>query len=215
MRNRKELEGALLAAVDDFLKRSARASNRMEPIADYCIGRLRARKLPELRGGSLGEKKVLGFGRKKNWDVSCTFAGQPRVLVSLKSILRNVAGTVPNRVDDLMGEVASIQMIRPEIVIGYVEILDVKGTTSSGGMRDRARNRRLFQQFKENVERLAVRGMPNWTTGLFEACWLVEIDTADGADLIPHIGDVVEAGEAFFDKLARLAREREPGPAGL
>ena len=34
-------------------------------------------------------------------------------------------GTVPNRVDDLMGEVTNVQMYSPEIVAGYIMLFNV------------------------------------------------------------------------------------------
>ena len=67
-----------------------------------------------------------GLGRQKDWDLAYVLADKPRLLVSLKSILRNLAGTVPNRLDDLMGEVANVQQLSPEIVVGYVVIMDEK-----------------------------------------------------------------------------------------
>ena len=45
-------------------------------------------------------------------------------LISLKSIWKNVAGTVPNRLDDLMGEAANVQQMSPEVVTGYIMLFD-------------------------------------------------------------------------------------------
>jgi hypothetical protein len=72
------------------------------------------------------EVGIRGLGRQKDWDLAYVLAGKPRLLVSLKSILKNLAGTVPNRLDDLMGEAANVQQLSPEIVIGYVVIMDEK-----------------------------------------------------------------------------------------
>ena len=44
-------------------------------------------------------------------------------------VLRNFAGTAPNRVDDLTGEMANDQLLSPKIVTGYVMVFD---TTWSG-----------------------------------------------------------------------------------
>lgn len=49
----------------------------------------------------------------------------PRLAISLKSLLKNLGGTVPNRLDDMMGEVTNLQMYSPEIVTGYVMLFNV------------------------------------------------------------------------------------------
>ena len=56
--------------------------------------------------GAAKELSVPGIGRTKAWDVGWPSDGKVRLGISLKSLLRNVAGTVPNRVDDLQGEMA-------------------------------------------------------------------------------------------------------------
>jgi hypothetical protein len=47
--------------------------------------------------------------------VESEFAGKFRLLVSLKSLWKNASGTVPNRIDDLMGEAVNIQQLAPEV----------------------------------------------------------------------------------------------------
>jgi len=34
------------------------------------------------------------------------------------------AGTVPNRLDDHMGEIANVHQLHPEIVVGYIVLFD-------------------------------------------------------------------------------------------
>jgi hypothetical protein len=46
------------------------------------------------------------------------------LLVSLKSVLASIGGSVPNRLDVLMGEAANVQQLSPAFVIGYVVIMD-------------------------------------------------------------------------------------------
>ena len=94
-------------------------------MADFAIKQLAHYGLPGAIGGSGGELKVQGLAREKDWDVAYDFAGKYRLLISLKSMWKNAAGTIPNRLDDHMGEIANIQQLRPEIVIGYVVIFDV------------------------------------------------------------------------------------------
>jgi hypothetical protein len=77
---------------------------------------------------------IRGLGRQKNWDLAFVLAGKPRLLVSLKSILKNISGSVPNRVDDLIGEAANVQQLSPELVIGYVVIMDQSQDSPRGGL---------------------------------------------------------------------------------
>ena len=103
-----------------------------------------------------------------------TWRGRQRVRcvlgISLKSLLRNVAGTVPNRVDDLTGEMANVQLLSPEIVTGYIMVFD---TTGSGLRQD---GTRWVDFFREAVERLSGRDAPAWAAGMVEASAVVEVD---------------------------------------
>ena len=70
------------------------------------------------------------------WDIGWPSNGRVRLGISLKSLLRNIAGTVPNRVDDLTGEMANVQLLSPEIVTGYIMVFDI---TESGLRQDGTR----------------------------------------------------------------------------
>lgn len=113
-------------AIDIAIGKHRNDSGRLSSIADYAKAELAALGLPGfsddptcgLRGGSGGELTVAGLARSKDWDVAFDFAGKPRLLLSLKSIWANASGTVPNRLDDLMGEAANVQQRSPEVVIG-------------------------------------------------------------------------------------------------
>src|SRR5438876_12447729 len=115
---------SLSEAVDDLLRRSIQDSGRLNMLATYCIEAFARAGLPGVQGGKAAEAGIRGLGRQKDWDLAYVLAGKPRLLVSLKSILRNLSGTVPNRLDDLMGEAANVQQLSPELVIGYVVIVD-------------------------------------------------------------------------------------------
>ena len=69
--------------------------------------------------------EIPGVGRSKRWDVAWKYDGKYRLGLSLKSLLRNLGGTVPNRIDDLIGEVANAQLYSPEIVLGYVMVFNI------------------------------------------------------------------------------------------
>ena len=95
-------------------------------MGQYCIESFEKEGLPGVGGGRATEIGIRGLARQKNWDLAFVLAGKPRLLVSLKSILANIGGSIPNRIDDLMGEVANVQQLSPELVIGYVVIMDEK-----------------------------------------------------------------------------------------
>ena len=89
---------------------------RLDTLAEFCVQELTRRSLREVER----EASIPGAGRDKKWDVAWSYDGKYRLGLSLKSLLKNLGGTVPNRIDDLIGEVANAQLHSPEIVIGYV-----------------------------------------------------------------------------------------------
>lgn len=93
----------LSEAVDDLLSRQKQDPGRLNLLANYCIDAFAREGLPGVRGGKANEVGIRGLGRQKDWDLAFVLADKPRLLISLKSILKNLAGTVPNRLDDLMG----------------------------------------------------------------------------------------------------------------
>jgi hypothetical protein len=117
---------SLSDAVDDLLRRQTQDPGRLHLLAQFCIETFDREGLPGVRGGKADEVGIRGLGRQKDWDLDYVLVGKPRLLISLKSILKNLAGTVPNRLDDLMGEAANVQQLSPEIVIGYVVIMNEK-----------------------------------------------------------------------------------------
>jgi hypothetical protein len=131
---------------------------------------------------------------------------KPRLLISLKPILKNLAGTVPNRLDDLMGEAANVPQLSPEIVIGYVVIMDEaedfmrrdgKGTWSDN--------------FEANLRRIAIRRAPLWNQGLIEAAWLIRINsTRPKGQRILNALDMDARGTDFFQALLDELYLREP-----
>lgn len=115
----------LESAISSLLGHATQSTKRLTELADYIKVLLAQQGLPGAQGGSGGELQVPGLSRVKDWDVAYDFAGKFRLLVSLKSMLKNIGGSVPNRLDDLQGELANVQQLRPEIVIGYVILFDV------------------------------------------------------------------------------------------
>lgn len=191
--------------LDEIIGKHPRAANRLDSLADYAIQQLDQHGLPNARGGSSSELSVSGLARPKKWDVAYDFAGKPRLLLSLKSIWKNAGGTVPNRIDDLMGETANVQQMSPEIVVGYILLFDAQADT--------VRNDGLYwsQHFENAVKRITMRKAPLWNQGLLEGTWFVKFDSAKPKN--SRVLDPAKAqveGETFFTALLRELKIREP-----
>ena len=113
-------------AVDDLYRIAvtedkATSTSRLDVLADFCVQELTRRGLKDVEK----EASIPGAGREKRWDIAWQYDRKYRLGISLKSLLKNLGGTVPNRIDDLVGEVANAQLHSPEIVIGYIMIFNV------------------------------------------------------------------------------------------
>jgi len=194
---------ALASAIDDLLKRPKTDAGRLNAFADYCIEGFARHGLVGVRGGASNEINVPGLTRSKDWDLAFMFAGKPRLLLSLKSMLKNLSGAVPNRLDDLMGEAANVQQISPEVVIGYAIVMDVAEDST------RRDGDTWINWFEKALGRVAIRNAPLWNQGLIESFWVLRIDSREppGARLV---SPDVAAGEAFFGTLVDRLRQREP-----
>ena len=170
---------------------------RLNTLADLCVQELEARGL----SGTAKESKIPGFGREKKWDVVWEYDRKVRLAISLKSILSNIPGTVPNRIDDLMGEVANVQLVSPEIVLGYVMVFNRGQDATDGKWADRLRS---------SLQGLSGRGAPAWAPGTFEAHVLVEATFGE----YPVIHTGADDFDEFFDTLAARVSERNPGHKG-
>lgn len=191
---------SLQDAVDDLYRiavaeKKSQSRNRLATLADMCVEQLGQRGIV----GASKELRVPGIGRSKTWDVGWPSDGKVRLGISLKSLLRNVSGTVPNRVDDLTGEMANVQLLSPEIVTGYIMVFD---TTGSGLRQD---GTRWVDFFRAAVDRLSGRDAPAWAVGMVEASAVVEVDFAKQARIV-NAPDM----SAFFDRLAQCIRDRNP-----
>ena len=199
---RREVVTSLQDAVDDLFRIAvtegkSTSTSRLQKLADLCVEELARRGLD----GAEGEVPVPGAGRVKRWDVAWRSGGKCRAAISLKSVLRNLGGTVPNRIDDLIGEVANAQLHSPEIVIGYIVIFNVEddavspkhGTTWHDLMASR-------------LSSLSGRGPPSWTTGMIEIALLVTVDFGTS----PQVLAASKPPDRFFDDIARHVKERNP-----
>ncbi len=191
------------AAVSDLYRiaiteRKTASTARLDLLADFCVQELTERGLPE----ATKEASIPGAGRPKRWDVGWRHDGKYRLAISLKSILRNLGGAVPNRIDDLIGEVANAQLHSPEIVIGYVVIFDTAEDHPSA-----RRGSTWRQLLRERLTLLSGRRPPSWTTGTVEDFLLVEVDF--GADAT--IRAMSQPFDAFFGALVEQVGMRNPG----
>ena len=193
-------------ALTDIVSRPTQASNRLSALADYLRAKFEEYGLPNVRGGSGGELRIRGLARAKDWDVAYNFAGKDRLLVSLKSIWSNAGGTIPNRLDDLMGEAANIQQMAPEIVIGYIMLFDIQADS----VRKEDRNT-WSEYFEIALKRIAIRKAPLWNQGLVEGIWFMKFDSQQ-----PHGSRILDSAKTaneeqeFFLSLLRELVLREP-----
>ena len=124
-----------------------------------------------------------------------------RLGISLKSLLKNLGGTVPNRIDDLIGEVANAQLHSPEIVIGYIMIFNVAEDTFTP-----KHGSTWSDLFRNRLQSLSGRRSPSWTTGTVEDFVLVEVDFSSGSSVLV----VSQPFNEFFDTLVDEISARNP-----
>lgn len=197
---------SLSEVADDLLRRQTQDAGRLHVLAQYCIQAFERVGLPGVRGGKADEVGIRGLGRQKDWDLSYALAGKPRLLISLKSILKNLRGVVPNRLDDLMGEAANAQQLSPELVIGYVVIMDEK---ENSARRDGTGT--WIDHFEANLRKIAIRRAPLWNQGLIEGAWLIRIDSRRPAgQRVLESFEADAAGVGFFQALVDELYLREP-----
>ena len=116
-------------------------------------------------------------------------------------MLKNLGGTVPNRIDDLIGEVANVQFHSPEIVIGYVMVFNVAEDGFS-----RKHGSSWFDLFHDRMTLLSGRRPPSWTTGTVEDFMLIKVDFSAGSSIL----ETSQSFDAFFDTLIGQVRVRNP-----
>ena len=171
---------------------------RLDTLANFCVQELTRRGLTNVEK----EASIPGAGREKKWDVAWRYDGKYRLGISLKSLLKNLPGTVPNRIDDLIGEVTNAQLHSPEIVIGYIMIFNVAEDGFS-----RKHDSTWCELFRERATSLSGRRPPSWTTGTVEDFVLVEVDFSSGSSILA----TSQPFDAFFANLVGHLRARNPG----
>ena len=193
-------------AVDDLFRVAvaedkATSTSRLELLADFCVQELRRRGLTDVEK----EASIPGAGRAKKWDVAWQYDGKYRLGISLKSLLKNLGGTVPNRIDDMIGEVTNAQLHSPEIVVGYVMIFNVAQDSFSP-----KHGSTWCDLFRERATSLSGRRPPSWTMGTVEDFVLVEVDFSTGSAILA----TSQTFDAFFDTLIEQISLRNPNALG-
>jgi len=207
----------LVEAIRVFKARHPQASNRQEAVQLYCCAELERRGLT----GVEIETDMPGAYRTKAWDVGRVVGGEPTLGISCKSIISNHPGTVPNRVDDMLGEAANLHRRFPKAVLGYLFMMGrvdegrkVREKTERLGGMTAARMAQLqadgdvwFERLVDSVSRAAGRGGPEDFPEKFEVVSCSQVDfMCEPYEIVVH-----EAGlspDQFFDRLAEIHRER-------
>jgi hypothetical protein len=196
---------SLQQAIDDLyqvavVRGAAQSPARLKALAEYCVQELARRGLPDAGA----EQKLPGGGREKSWDVAWGYDRKYRLAISLKSLLKNLPGTVPNRIDDLMGEAANIQLYSPEIVTGYIMIFDVGADAHSV-----KHNSTWANLLRGRLATLSGRRSPAWSIGTVEAAVMLEVDFEKSSAVLAG----AELMGPFFDVLVEQVKQRNPGTA--
>lgn len=194
------------SALDAVIARPVQSPKRLLAVADLMTNMLAIEGLPGARGGGNGELTIEGLARRKDWDVAYEFAGKFRLAISLKSMWKNAGGTVPNRLDDLMGEIANVQQLSPEIVSGYVILFDVRADSvrTEDGLT-------WSHFFEQRLQAISIRKAPMWNQGLLEGHWFVRFDgsSPSGGRLIDP-RETLRGGQLFVRAMLAELRRREP-----
>lgn len=175
----------------------ATSTSRLDVLADFCVQELTRRGLK----GVEKEAPIPGAGREKKWDIAWRYDGKYRLGVSLKSLLKNLGGTVPNRIDDMIGEVTNAQLHSPEIVIGYIMIFNIAEDNFS-----QKHGSTWCELFRERATALSGRRPPSWTTGTVEDFVLVEVDFNSDSSILA----TSQTFDTFFDTLIDQVKTRNP-----
>jgi hypothetical protein len=200
-----------------FRERHPRDSSRQEAIQLYCCAELEKRGL----AGAEIEVDMPGAYRTKKWDVGLIDRGKPQLGISCKSIVSNHAGTVPNRVDDMLGEAANLHRAFPKAVLGYLFMMsrvdEASGiqakTEASGGMTDerlaklRGDGDRWFERLVDSVSKAAGRSGPDDRPEMFEVVSCSQVDfTVQPYAVVVHGGAL--SPDDFFDRIVEIYKER-------
>jgi Restriction endonuclease XhoI len=207
--------------MEEFRLRHVRASTRQEAIQQFCCDELAARGLE----GAFVEVNLSGAYRTKKWDVGLVVDDEPRLGISCKSIISNHGGTVPNRVDDMLGEAVNLHREWPDAVIGWLFMMSrvdesvaairkrAKATANGVPLAEIERKARAdgdawFERLGESVSRASGRVSRDDLPERFEAvsCSLLEFDRPPPFPVKYH--PKTPDPDDFFDLLVAIYKSR-------
>ncbi|HEY3079039.1 MAG TPA: hypothetical protein VGM69_03960 [Chloroflexota bacterium] len=148
------------------------------------------------------ESLVRGKHRNKNWDVAVHFAKRPCLAISTKAIISNPSGTVPNRIDDAMGECVNVHAFDPGMVLGYLFVFDARWLPSGG-------SRNWSDTLAGSLASFSGRRSEHDAPELFEAATLLIVDFVPALPELRFHPDLLNWDE-FFDVLVGHVRVRQP-----
>ncbi|MEU8431273.1 hypothetical protein [Micromonospora sp. NPDC048887] len=209
-------------AMERFRLRPARAANRQLEVQLYCCEELTRRGLY----GAEIEKRLPGAYRDKMWDVGrISKTGEVTLGISCKSIISNHAGTVPNRIDDMLGEAVNLHRRWPWAVTGYLfmmsrvdESVDRRGKRNAAiakGIPEQVVMREAresgdfwFGRLGDSVGEASDRLGPDDFPEKFEvvSCSLLDFDAGPPFPVQYH--SLTPDPDEFFDRMVEIHRER-------
>jgi hypothetical protein len=196
------MEMALQTAIGEYRQRRARDSGRMRAIQAWVCSELAARGIE----GARAEVRCTGAYRDKNWDVALTRGDQVLLAVSTKTLVSNHGGSVPNRIDDMVGEAANLHRMHPGAVLGYLAFMHFadEGQRVRQGA-DPVRARLWYDRWAAAVERAGQRVRVDDPAETWEAASVnfVDLDAPTSC-----IASVPLDPHGMLDQLARLFYER-------
>jgi hypothetical protein len=206
----------LVESLRDFWCRHQNDSNRQRAIQRYCCEQLCQRDLH----GVLPERAIVGRYRVKNWDAALVVGGEPRLAISCKSIISNHSGTVPNRIDDMLGEAVSLHRNYPRAVLGHLCMISrcdkslKKEAADATGQVEPERlaglHAKADEWFDKYATGVAVAGDRSGCDDLDEkfevaCCYQVDFEV-DPYAIVVHPSSL--GLEEFFDRLVDVFRQR-------
>jgi hypothetical protein len=208
---------SFVAAIEGFRVRPAQASNRQIDIQRYCVAELRRRGIAE----AATEVPMPGRYRVKVWDVGVLHGGEPRIAISCKSIMSNHAGTVPNRIDDLLGEAVNLHRDFPDAVLAWLFMMSRRDESAAarrlverrGGLTPellgemRASGDYWYGRLIESVNRASDRVGPDDLPEKFEVISCAQIDFDTVPATVRYRPGAVRP-RAFFDRIVAIYHDR-------
>jgi len=156
----------------------------------------------------IGDRRAIddaipGFVRTKDIDVVAWRGAEPVVAISCKSLFKNPGGTVPNRLDDAVGEAVNLRKRWPSIRLGYVMIFDMRIAKPGPKSRD------WSVSLQEGVLRLTSNESP---PPIIDSAALLLIEAVHPRLLLKSVEPTLEF-EGFFDRLLSKQHIRPSGRA--